>query len=70
VEWVSVVVEAGTALRLTRRELKEHVLQRARQLAESGRFEGWQGIDVTSGLNFTQNHRFEFAVAAAAGAVD
>jgi hypothetical protein len=25
---------------------------------------------VTSGLNFTQNHRFEFAVAAAAGAVD
>jgi hypothetical protein len=27
-------------------------------------------IGVTSGLNFTQNHRFEFAVAAAAGAVD
>jgi hypothetical protein len=27
-------------------------------------------ILVTSGLNFTQNHRFEFAVAAAAGAVD
>jgi hypothetical protein len=26
--------------------------------------------NVTSGLNFTQNHRFEFAVAAAAGAVD
>jgi integrase/recombinase XerD len=25
---------------------------------------------VTSGLNFTQNRRFEFAVAAAAGAVD
>jgi hypothetical protein len=25
---------------------------------------------VTSGLNFTQNQRFEFAVAAAAGAVD
>jgi hypothetical protein len=28
------------------------------------------GGTVTSGLNFTQNHRFEFAVAAAAGAVD
>jgi hypothetical protein len=28
---------------------------------------GWA---VTSGLNFTQNQRFEFAVAAAAGAVD
>jgi hypothetical protein len=26
--------------------------------------------DLTSGLNFTQNRRFEFAVAAAAGAVD
>jgi hypothetical protein len=25
---------------------------------------------VTSGLNFTQNQRFEFAVAATAGAVD
>ena len=25
---------------------------------------------LTSGLNFTQNRRFEFAVAAAAGAVD
>ena len=25
---------------------------------------------VTTGLNFTQNRRFEFAVAAAAGAVD
>jgi hypothetical protein len=25
---------------------------------------------VTSGLNFTQSYRFEFAVAAAAGAVD
>jgi hypothetical protein len=25
---------------------------------------------VTSGLNFTQNQRFEFAAAAAAGAVD
>jgi hypothetical protein len=28
-----------------RRELKEHVLRRARELAESGRFEGWQGIE-------------------------
>jgi hypothetical protein len=26
--------------------------------------------DVTSGLNLTENRRFEFAVAAAAGAVD
>jgi hypothetical protein len=45
VEWVSVVVEPGTALRSTRRDLKEHVLRRARELAESGRFEGWQGIE-------------------------
>jgi hypothetical protein len=30
----------------------------------------YAGLTVTSGLNFTQNHRFEFAVAAAAGAVD
>jgi hypothetical protein len=28
-----------------KRELKEHVLRRARQLAESGRFEGWQGVE-------------------------
>ena len=28
-----------------KRELKEHVLRRARTLAESGRFEGWQGIE-------------------------
>jgi hypothetical protein len=27
-------------------------------------------IGVTSGLNLTENRRFEFAVAAAAGAVD
>jgi hypothetical protein len=27
-------------------------------------------IPVTSGLNLTENRRFEFAVAAAAGAVD
>ena len=27
-------------------------------------------LSLTSGLNFTQNRRFEFAVAAAAGAVD
>jgi hypothetical protein len=27
-------------------------------------------LPVTSGLNFTQNQRFEFAAAAAAGAVD
>jgi hypothetical protein len=28
-----------------KRELKENVLRLARQLAESGRFEGWQGIE-------------------------
>jgi hypothetical protein len=28
-----------------KRELKEYVLRRARELAESGRFEGWQGIE-------------------------
>jgi hypothetical protein len=26
-------------------ELKEHVLRRARELADSGRFEGWQSIE-------------------------
>jgi hypothetical protein len=30
----------------------------------------YAGIPVTSGLNLTENRRFEFAVAAAAGAVD
>jgi hypothetical protein len=28
------------------------------------------GPDVTSALNFTQNHRFEFATGVAAGAVE
>ena len=32
--------------------------------------EGSSRAGVTSGLNFTQSYRFEFAVAAAAGAVD
>jgi hypothetical protein len=31
--------------RLKRSEQKEYVLRRARELAESGRFEGWQGIE-------------------------
>ena len=35
----------GLPLRLKRRDLKEHVLRRARKLAESGRFKGWQGIE-------------------------
>jgi hypothetical protein len=39
------LVTSGTPLRLKRRDLKEHVLRRARELAESGRFEGWQGIE-------------------------
>ena len=37
------LVASGT-LRLNRRDLKEHVLRRARELAESGRFEGWEGM--------------------------
>jgi hypothetical protein len=41
----SVVVEPDTVLRLKRREQKEHVLRRARELAESGRFDGWQAIE-------------------------
>ena len=28
-----------------KRELKEHILRRAREWAESGRFEGWQGTE-------------------------
>jgi len=39
------LVSPGVPLRLKRRELKEHVLCRARKLAESGRFEGWQGFE-------------------------
>jgi hypothetical protein len=39
------VVEPDTVLRLKRREQKEYVLQRARELAESGRFDGWQSIE-------------------------
>ena len=39
------MVEPGTALRLSRRDLKEHVRRRARVLAESGRFEGWEDIE-------------------------
>jgi hypothetical protein len=39
------LVISGTPLRLKRRNLKEHVLRRARDLAESGRFKGWQGIE-------------------------
>jgi hypothetical protein len=45
VEWGSVVVEAGIPLRIKRREQKEAFLRRARELAETGRFEGWQGIE-------------------------
>ena len=39
------LVSPGMPLRLKRRDLKEHVVRRARELAESGRFEGWQGIE-------------------------
>jgi hypothetical protein len=39
------LVTSGTPLRLKRRDLKEQVLHRARELAESGRFEGWQSIE-------------------------
>jgi hypothetical protein len=39
------VISPGVPLRLKRRDLKEHVLRRARELAESGRFEGWEGIE-------------------------
>ena len=39
------MVSPDVPLRLKRRELKGHVLRRARELAESGRFEGWQGIE-------------------------
>jgi hypothetical protein len=39
------LVSSGKPLRLQRRDLKEHVLRRAKELADSGRFEGWQGIE-------------------------
>jgi hypothetical protein len=37
--------DPGIPVRLKRRDLKEHVLRRARELADSGRFEGWEGIE-------------------------
>jgi hypothetical protein len=37
--------DPGMLVRLKRRDLKEHVLRRARELADSGRFEGWEGIE-------------------------
>jgi hypothetical protein len=39
------VISPGAPPRLKRRDLKEHVLRRARELADSGRFDGWQGIE-------------------------
>jgi hypothetical protein len=39
------LVSPGMPQRLKRRDLKEHVVRRARELAESGRFEGWQSIE-------------------------
>jgi hypothetical protein len=39
------LVSPGMPLRLKRGEQKQYVLRRARELAESGRFEGWQGIE-------------------------
>jgi hypothetical protein len=38
------LVSPGMPLRLKRREQKENVLRRARELAKSGHFEGWQSI--------------------------
>jgi hypothetical protein len=39
------LVSPGMPLRLKGREQKEYVLCRARELADSGRFEGWEGIE-------------------------
>jgi hypothetical protein len=39
------LVTSGTPVRYKRGEQKEYVLRRARELAESGRFEGWQSIE-------------------------
>ena len=41
---VMTFVSPGAPLRLKRRAQKELVVRRARELAESGQFEGWQGI--------------------------
>jgi hypothetical protein len=41
---VLTMVSSGMPLGLHRHEQKERVVRRARELAESGRFEGWQGI--------------------------
>jgi hypothetical protein len=38
------MVSSGMPLGLHRHEQKERVARRARELAESGGFEGWQGI--------------------------
>jgi hypothetical protein len=39
------LVNPGMPLRVKRREQKEYVLRRARELADSGRFEGWESIE-------------------------
>jgi len=41
---VLTLVSLPMSLRLKRREQKELVIRRARELAEPGRFEGWQSI--------------------------
>jgi hypothetical protein len=41
---VLTLVGSGIPLRLKRRAQKELVIRRARELAESGRFDGWQSI--------------------------
>jgi hypothetical protein len=43
---------------------------KARQIADLGQHRHCRNEIVTSGLNFTQNHRFEFATGVAAGAVE
>jgi hypothetical protein len=39
------LVSSGMPSRLKLREQQEYVLHRARELAESGRFDGWRGIE-------------------------
>ena len=54
------MVGSGIPLRLKRRAQKELVIRRARELAESGRFDGWQSVVI----RFAAMHGYEGQVLA------
>jgi hypothetical protein len=57
---VLTLIGSGILLRLKRRAQKELVIRRARELAESGRFDGWQSVVI----RFAAMHGYEGQVLA------